>query len=297
MESNGIEKYATIKSQKYYCSACDYGTCRKSSYDIHILTFKHKKTTSGNPKLAKTCKTYKCENCNKIYIERSGLWKHKKKCNYLIIQNNHKDEENIIDTETIMTIIQQNQEFKELIIEQNNKIIELSKGKCIVNNTNNNHFNLNIFLNEQCKDAINLMDFINSLSVQLEDLENTGKFGYVQGISKIFIRGLKELDVTKRPIHCSDLKRETLYVKDNTWEKDNEKKQMKRAIRHIACKNFKQITEWVEENPDSKDIESKKHQQYMRIINKSTGGIDEEEDEMLYKKIISNVAKEVMIDK
>jgi hypothetical protein len=209
--------------------------------------------------------------------------------------------------ENIMTLIQQNQEFKDLIIDQTNEnkelqkqIIELSKEKSIVNNNNtinNNNFNLNIFLNEKCKDALNIMDFINSLKVQLEDLENTGKLGYVQGITKIFVRGLKELDITKRPIHCSDLKRETMYVKDATWEKDNEKRQMKKAIKHIASKNFKQIHEWVEENPESKDIESKKHDQYMKIINKSTGGINEEEDETMYKKIITNVAKEVVIDK
>jgi hypothetical protein len=153
-------------------------------------------------------------------------------------------------------------------------------------------------LNEKCKDALDIMDFVKSLQVQLEDLENTGKFGYVQGISRIFIRGLKELDIHKRPIHCSDLKRETIYVKDkDVWEKDNEKKKVKIAIRHIADKNFKQLNSWVDKNPEAKDIESKKHLEYMRIINKSTGGYTNEEDDENFNKIIKNVSKEVIIDK
>jgi hypothetical protein len=142
------------------------------------------------------------------------------------------------------------------------------------------------------------MDFVNSLKLQLEDLEKTGRLGYVQGITNIFLKGLKELDIYKRPIHCSDLKREILYVKDkDVWEKDNEKKKIKTAIRHIADKNFKQLNSWVNENPEAKDIESKKHIEYMKIINKSTGGLTNEEDEENFNKIIKNVSKEVIIDK
>ena len=153
-------------------------------------------------------------------------------------------------------------------------------------------------VNEQCKGALDIMDFVSSLKVQLSDLENTGKVWYVKGISDIFVRGLKELDIYKRPIHCSDLKREVMYVKDkDVWEKDEDKKKVKKVIQNIAHKNFKQINEWVEVNPESKDIQTKKHDQYMKILIKCSGGTDITEDDTFYNKIISNVAKEVHIDK
>ena len=281
----------------FHCEKCDFKCCKKGDWNRHILTRKHKVSKDGNNGNENYIKKHICD-CKKSYNSYSGLWKHRKLCFDVKYINSTQKLENNENT-IIMKLLEQNQEFKELIIDQNNKIIELSKDKSIINNTtnNNNNFNLNVFLNEKCKDALNIMDFINSLKVHLEDLENTGKLGYVQGITKIFVRELKELDVYKRPIHCSDLKRETLYVKDTTWEKDNEKKQMKKAIKHIASKNFKQIHEWVEENPESKDIESKKHEEYMKIINKSTGGLTLEEDDTNYNKIISNVAKEFVIDK
>jgi len=143
------------------------------------------------------------------------------------------------------------------------------------------------------------MDFVNSLTLKLTDLENIGKLGYSEGISKIFINGLKQLDVFKRPIHCSDLKRETLYVKDeNSWEKENDgKAKIKQAIKRIANKNIKQIPEWQKEHPQSQDTTSKKHEEYMKIVGESMGGLNVEEDEKNYNKIIKNVAKEVMIDK
>jgi hypothetical protein len=143
------------------------------------------------------------------------------------------------------------------------------------------------------------MDFVNSLTIQLTDLENIGRLGYTEGISKIFINGLKQLDIFKRPIHCSDLKRETLYVKDeNIWEKDSEEKgKIKQAIKSIANKNIKQIPDWQKENPSSQDTSTKKHDEYMKIVGESMGGFNAEEDERNYNKIIKNVAKEVTIDK
>jgi len=154
-------------------------------------------------------------------------------------------------------------------------------------------------LNEQCKDALNIIDFVNSLKVSLTDLEAVGKLGYTEGISRIFIRGLKELDIFKRPIHCSDLKREAMYVKDkDTWEKENEKKhRLKLAINYIAHQNIVQIPIWIEKNPDAMDYETKKHTEYMRLITESMGGSTDEESEKNYNKIIKNVAKEVLIDK
>ena len=306
-------KILEVSSEKKYyeCKICDYKSSRKSSIDNHNKSKMHNLNVLNgsciilNQNYANFC----CKNCNKAYKNRSGLWYHTKKC--VGIEKHYEKEkeketcllnnENLMDANIICELIKQNNEFKALLIDQNNKILELAKCNTnITNNTTNNNqkFNMNIFLNEQCKGALDIMDFVGSLKVQLSDLENTGKAGYVKGISDIFLRGLRELDVYKRPIHCSDLKREVMYVKDNdVWEKDEDKKKIKKVIQNIAHKNFKQINDWVEENPESKDIQTKKHDQYMRIICKCTGGIDFEEDDVFYNKIISNVAKEVQIDK
>jgi hypothetical protein len=217
---------------------------------------------------------------------------------------------NINTIEVINKLISDNEELRKTIIEtqekyieQSNdltkKVYELSKQTCETKITNiNNSFNLQIFLNEKCNEALNIMDFVDSLKIKFQDLENVGKMGYVEGISKIFIKGIKDLDLTKRPIHCSDLKREIIYVKDdNIWEKDKENEKMKKVIKHIAAKNMKQVIGWINENPEAKDIETKKHEQYMTIINKSTGGLTQEEDEKNYNKIIKKVVPEITIDK
>jgi len=217
------------------------------------------------------------------------LWNHKKKC----VSSDKTDG-------LLIELIKQNNEFKEIILEQNSKILELVKdGKNVTNNTTNNNFNLQIFLNEKCKDALNIMDFVDSLKLQLADLDTVGKLGYSEGISKIFIRGLKALDIFKRPIHCSDAKRDTLYIKDkDSWEKDNENKEkMKIVIDHIAHENIKQLPGWVNENPDANDYESKKHIEYIKILGESMGGNDEDVIQRNYQKIIKNVAKEVLIEK
>jgi hypothetical protein len=326
------------KVPKFYtCDVCDYNACRKSQYDRHLLTAKHIKSTETQKISTKSSEKisddFQC-CCGRRYKERTGLWKHKKKCEFslnknknieieekktkikpediycekqmLVIENKETRLEAKIDhEELIKELMKQNNEFKSMLIDQNNKIMELAKeGKYITNNntnntTNNNHFNLNFFLNEKCKDALNIMDFINQLKLKLSDLDMVGRVGYTEGISKIFIRGLKELDLFKRPVHCSDLKREVLYVKDkDSWEKDtDEKNKMKTAIKYIAAKNFKQIGEWQEENPDSDDYESKKHMEYHQIIINSMGGSTVEEDDKHFNKIIRNVAQEVVIDK
>jgi hypothetical protein len=145
---------------------------------------------------------------------------------------------------------------------------------------------------------MNIMDFVNSLKLQLDDLDNTANVGYVNGISKIFLRGLNELDVYERPIHCSDLKRETLYIKDNNiWEKDEDKKKFKKAIQNIRHKNLRQLTDWIKKNPDANDIKTKKHEEYIKILIKCTGGINDEENDRFFNKIIKNLTKKVLIDK
>jgi hypothetical protein len=211
----------------------------------------------------------------------------------------------------LLEFIRQNQELKNILLEereesrirfneQNAKIEELSKQNIVINhNNNNNHFNLNIFLNEKCKDAISIMDFVNSLDVNTCDVEYTGKYGYVEGITKIFIEGLKQLDVYKRPIHCTDLKRETLYIKEeDKWEKDtNEKSRLKKAIGTVVRKNVQKVKMWQDENPRCNILDSKEYMLHMSIMRQSLGGGNQEKTDRNNDKIIRNIAKEVLIDK
>jgi len=293
----------SLKSPIFECKYCDYNTCNKKDFSKHINTVKHKKkvfVTDGDVLVTDLSQKslFTCEKCLKTYKSRNGLWSHKKKCES---SGEEQPSNNII-----VELLKQNKEFKDLIIEQNKQIMELAKEKNTVinnttnnSNTNNNQFNLQFFLNEQCKDALNLVDFVNQIKLQLSDLDMIGRVGYVEGMSKIFLRNLHELDVFKRPIHCSDLKRETLYVKDkDAWEKENgENIKIKQAIRGIENKNIKQIPIWVKENPSSEDFETKKHLEYQNILLESMGGSTSEDDNKKCDKIIRNIAKEVVIDK
>jgi hypothetical protein len=298
---------------KYRCESCDYFTCRKSSFDKHISTGKHKnsiKSDLGDSKVAKSC-IYICTYCDKIYGSKNGLWKHKKVCSA-------KEEPMVLDMSQniIFELLKQNNEFKELLVEQNKQMIEKNTenqklqqqlieitskvgGNTNCNNNNNNTFNLQFFLNEQCKDALNIDEFVNQIQLQLSDLDMIGRLGYTEGMSKIIIRNLREMDIFKRPIHCSDLKRETMYIKDkDAWEKENgENVKIKKVIKCIEHKNIKQIPQWVEENPTSEDTDTKKHMEYKNIVLEAMGGSTSEDDNKKREKIIRNIAKEVVIDK
>lgn len=295
--------------QKYSCNFCNYSCCNKKDYEKHLLTRKHKNNENSNENpiisnvfVPKIPKAFTCDGCHKSYKDNSGLWRHKKKCDGSHEKDLEKTEpkENDIISKLIqqnIDLVSQNQEFKQMMIEQNKTIVELANKTTIVNNnntTNNNKFNLNIFLNEKCKDALNITDFVDSLQLQLEDLEETGRLGYAQGISRIFINGLKQLDVYKRPIHCSDAKRETLYVKDNnSWEKeDSDKKKITRAIRHVSIKNAKQVGEWTRENKGYNDATNKKSDKYLKIMSEANGGEPEE-----INRIIKTISANVTIDK
>jgi len=305
--------------QKFVCESCDYNTARKSQYDRHLLTAKHlkmakkiqndiKMVINGTKKfLDDSCDENACE-CGKIYKHYSGLWRHKKSCN----KAQNAIEEMVgqmSDKELIMYLLKENKEFKELILDQSNKMVEQSskmlelaaKPTNIINNTNSNNnnkqFNLQVFLNEKCKNAMNMSDFLDTIQIEDEDFENIGKLGYVQGISNIFIKGLKDLDETLRPLHCNDIKRETLYIKDNdVWNKDDNKHKIRNAIALIAHKNFKYIPIWQDANPSSFDVTNKKNDLYMKIANQVTTAITPD-DELGINKIIRNVANKVVIDK
>jgi len=280
-------------SSKFHCEFCDYFTSRKSQFDRHNLTDKHKqqqKSTCFNEKVPKSSNTFTC-NCGKEYKERSGLWRHKKKCN-IIIETSEQDDSS--DKELIMMLIKENQEFKNLIL-------EIVKKDTTINNNINSHnktFNLQFFLNETCKDAMNIMDFVDSIKIQLSDLENVGKIGYVEGISSIIVKNLNSLDENKRPVHCTDSKREVMYVKDeDKWEKENETKvKLKKAIKYVAHKNSKMLSEFRVKNPDCLKSTSKVSDKYNKLVFEVMGGKGDNDSEK-EDKIIKNIAKEVTIEK
>jgi hypothetical protein len=297
-------------ANNFGCCYCDYNTMRKSSFEKHISTHKHIVNTVNTKVAKKLQKIWQCVFCNKEYKSRVGLWKHYKVCDHPHPYDNIDSETNqnlsldknvSITPELVIQLIEQNKELQQALIEQNKTIMDLAQksGTINCNNNNNKTFNLQVFLNETCKDAINLSDFINQIQVSINDLEETGKLGYAEGISQLFINNLNGIDYTKRPIHCSDFKREILYIKDeNKWMKDDEQNSnLTKAIKFVANKNIKQISEWQKLYPDYSDPDSKQNDKYMKIVFNSMSGSTKEEANKNYEKIIKNIAKETTIDK
>jgi hypothetical protein len=280
---------------KYYCENCDYGTSKKSSYNDHILTSKHKKSTFSNEKLPKTCSELICENCEKKYKDKSGLWRHKKKC-FKKEEIKEEKEIDISDKNLILTLIQQNNDLQKQMLDIiKNGTINNTNG---IINSNNKTFNLQVFLNETCKDAMNIMDFVDSIKIQLSDIESIGELGYVNGMSNLIIKHLNALDENMRPVHCSDPKRDSLYVKDkNVWEKeDPENKKIKKAIKYISNKNICALPEWRAKYPDCIYSDSLKSDQYNHIVLEAMGGSGDNDSEKA-DKIVKKIAKVVTIDK
>jgi len=277
---------------KYFCEICDFITSNKKDYSKHLATDKHIGLTNPNIKTPKN-PFFNCI-CGKSYKHLSSLCAHKKKCQ---IKNNIKTTDQA--EELIKYLMKENTEFKQMLIDQNKQMIEMSKNAGN-NNTTNSHnkaFNLNFFLNETCKDAMNIMDFVDSIQLQLSDLENVGKLGYVNGISNIIIKNLKEIDVEKRPVHCTDKKRETMYVKDeNKWEKDEENNKIRKAIKRVVSKNQRLIPKFKEAHPDCNTYHSKFSDQYNKLILESCGGSGDNDLEK-EEKIIQNISKNVLVDK
>jgi hypothetical protein len=318
MELNGkrfLAKNAknTKKSQtviNFSCDHCNFVTINKCNYNTHLITQKHIQNAAKNTDIEEK---YCCMQCNKAFKNASGLWKHKQKC---------KETASVFNENSFMELLKSNTELQHFLmeqhtsmVEQNTKLIELAKtglngseGKNSgpmnnshnnSHNTTNNQFNLNFFLNETCKDAMNISDFVNSLKVTIEDFENTGKMGYIEGISRIIINQLKGLDTNKRPVHCTDAKRETIYVRDkDTWEKDsNDKKKLKTAVKQVARLNLSQLPLWQKDNPESEFLDTKQNEQYIRFSMVALGGNGEDEEDKFINKITKNVLREVTIDK
>jgi hypothetical protein len=293
------------KSKKFYCTFCDY-TCNKiSNWRRHLLTSKHSNmiyseqmVTIKEPKEPKEPiikeKQLVCNICHKTYKSRNGLWKHNKICKLYKLEHN----DDFTDKELMMMIIKDNSELKNIIMEviKNGTITNTNSNNNI--NSNNKSFNLQFFLNETCKNAMNITDFVNSLQLKISDLENVGELGYVEGISNIIIKNLNEMDVTLRPVHCTDKKRETMYVKDeNKWEKeDDNKSKLHKMVKKITNKNIDLISEFKEIHPDWKKSTSKVSDQFDKIIIESMGGKGDNNYEK-EEKIIKKVAKAVFVDK
>ena len=290
-------------SDLYVCKLCDYTTCRKSQYIRHLTTDKHKNNVLSinvnDLAIIKVPNEYICTLCKKIYKDPSGLWRHKKKCNVTIVTDSNV--ETIDKDQLILMLIKQNSELIKESSEFKNMMMDVIKNGThnTTNNTNshNKAFNLNFFLNETCKDAMNIMDFVDSIKLQLSDLERVGELGYVEGISNIIVKNLKNLDVTQRPVHCTDKKRETLYIKDeNKWEKDNERLKLHKVVRKVTCKNQNLIPKFKEAHPDCNRSFSKFSDQYNKIIVESMGGPGDNDYEK-EEKIIQNISKQVFIEK
>ena len=284
---------------RFYCETCDFKCYMKCDWDRHISRPKHLISAEGNNGNQKNLKkTYFCD-CGKKFLSNSGLWKHKKICELKDIENENviKEASNdtIFDKDLVMMLVKQNSELLEVI---KNGTHNTSNSHNNTNHSHNKTFNLQFFLNETCKDAMNIMDFVDSIKLQLTDLENVGKLGFVEGISNIITTNLKALDVSQRPVHCTDKKREVLYIKDeNKWEKeDEEKKKLRKAIKRVASKNQRLLPQFKEAHPDCSKASSKFSDQYNKIIVESCGGSGDNDLEK-EDKIIKNIAKNVTIDK
>ena len=305
-----LTNFQQKNAPKFECELCDFKCSKKSNFNEHLRTLKHKQLQMPDSFLPKNAeKIFPCD-CGKEYKHRQSLSVHKKTCKKGqpgtdTTTNINGNNETVNDV--VIKLINQNKELQQMLLEQNNKFFEIAKdaknttnNNTINNTTNNtNNFNLQFFLNDTCKDAINLVDFVSSLQVKLKDLEETAKIGYTEGVSRIFINGLNELDVNMRPIHCSDAKRETLYIKNNDeWMKeDDNKSSLTKAIKTVSNKNIKQIVEWQKKYPEYTDPESKQNDKYLHMICNSMSGSSDEEQSKNLNKIIKNITKEVIIDK
>jgi len=308
-------KFVPKNPINFKCDNCYYFTCNKKDYNKHILTQKHKMLTNDlhknpiNPTMNEI-KNNVCE-CGNSYKHRQSLYKHKKICSFnsnttTNITNNTNLQQINFDTNIVLELVKKNQEFqKEMFLDMQKQMFDFMKDKIgdnnstnIMNHSNNRTFNLNVFLNETCKDAMNISDFVESVKLQVADLENVGKVGYIEGISNIIIKNLKALDIEKRPVHCADQKREVIYVKeDNIWEKEDEtNKRLRKAIHMIAHKNICMLKAFREKYPDCEEYNSKKNSQYNKIVIEAMGGKGDDDFEK-NSKIIKKIAKVIGIDK
>ena len=327
------------KSAEFFCcESCDFKCSKMSNYTRHCATRKHKMMTNDDPNDDRNSRieqsTHVCSHCNRTYKTKQSLWVHKKKCT-LPMHNEHIVTEHMNEGSNgsiinpienyILEMVKQNQEFKNMFIEQthryndelakhNNELVEIKQQNIqlqtlistqpaqitnIQNNKTVNNFNLTVFLQERCKDALNMSQFIDTLQINTQSVEYTGAHGYVNGITKIFMDGLNQLDIHERPIHCTDLKRETLYIKENNkWEKDTEEKtKFKHALATVVNRNVAQVSHWEKENPRSQIPETDEYEFYFDIVRQSLGGGNHDVTARNNDKILRAIAGKVYLDK
>jgi hypothetical protein len=305
----------------FSCRECNFKCSKQSNWDIHILTAKHKNRTNRTEKMPKNAKTnFACE-CGKIYKARNSLWYHKQRCNYNISNavDTDKTTTHHLDISSqsniILELIRENKEFKQLVVDQNKQIQEtqtqntelqshmvemFKEGKTINNTTNNNNqrFNLNFFLNDTCKDAMNITDFLGNLDVHIDELEYIGHHGYVNGMTKMIMDRLKVMDITKRPIHCTDVKRETMYIKDkDEWCKDTDELiKLRRILSSISMTNYRSVANWRTAHPDSEIMDSRNYNFCYKMMRAILGDAEDEQIR-LDNKIIKTFAKDLYVNK
>lgn len=286
-----ITQNSQNSQSKFYCETCDYTCSRKSDYNKHIATAKH---INSYNQLPTTLKKYECP-CGKEYKHRQGLYLHKKTCN-MIEPQLQPSEINALTT-LVLDLVKSNQELQKQMIEVCKKDTTITTNNTATN-CNNKTFNLQFFLNETCKDAMNMVDFIDSIQVKLSDLENMGKLGFVNGLSNMIIDRLNALDVHMRPIHCTDTKRETVYTKEkNQWTKEEaDLKTVRRFIQSVAKKNTQNIGLFRNKHPDCMDSSTRNSDVYNKIVMETYGGYGNNDTDS-ENKIIMKLVKEITIDK
>ena len=300
-----------IKFQKFLCEKCNYISSRESQYSRHCLTAKHKNLTKSYENVQESSAAFICNKCNKNYKSRMGLWQHSKKCLIepspeLAVTENPVSPP-ILDADMFMELIKQNKELQNMLTQQAkdhtelvNKLIEREPANNntingnVTTNNNNQKFNLNFFLNETCKDAMTIQEFLDSIRITFEDLLLIGNTGFVNGVSDILIKQLRDMDINKRPIHCTDSKRDTIYLKENAaWNKDDkDKTRLKQILEKIEYRNVVALRDWCNEYPDAKVNNTPNNILKDKIYLQTLQGDDKTRD-----KIIKNISKEVMVDK
>ena len=286
----------------FFCENCDFKCSKESNFKIHLATRKHKMMTNDDTKMPENAKAYICE-CGKSYKYRQGLSVHKQKCTtknvitvidndtpsdptfeYLLKENLEMKRDNLEMKKDSLEMKQDSLEMKQMMMEMMGKM-----GNTITNNTQNNQFNINMFLNETCKDAINFSDFIDRIEISHDDLENNAQLGFVNGITKILMDNLGLLTINERPIHCTDVKRETLYIKEqNVWNKDQSVEILENAIKEVSRKSMQSLSQWKKSNPDYEDMDSEFSKKCIPMQQNSMGLCNKES---FYPKIIHNIAK------
>jgi len=281
-------------ANKFECKICNFTCSKESEWKRHNVTSKHVNRITG---IYKTPITHICK-CGKQYKYSRGLWEHKQKCNGLMrTQSTEQPPEisNPVDSSLILELLNQNKELHQMVIELAKKAGNTTNN---TNNTINNKFNLNVFLNETCKNAMTLTEFVKSMNLSVEDFVNTGELGYVNGISQIMVDRINNMELCDRPLHCTDLKRETVYVKDaEKWEKDEDNDKLRDAVKKVASKNERMRSVWYNETPNIDVLGSDNCEKFFKYSKSALGGVNPDQTRTFQDKIIRNVLKEVIIDK